>query len=267
MLPDASLSRIKSVAAQMDSFEASASVANTGTGARREGGQFETLVATFWQRLVDELLRQDVTVAHVSGPRGRSWQRISRGGRSVYLPATAVQGNREEVSPEWLRLDFSVSELVSGFPGDREAVARYAPQSGPFARDAYPNMYSGLQTKFDDVMLFEDAGVLSKKTLFEYKTAKSSAQRQIDGNAHERLSFQIMQYLEVATKYPSCNFVVICNGALHRYRNKYHVNFHIQADRLSCFRWFSMSHLGSAAEYMKLVTEVTAWLGQNRGER
>lgn len=94
----------------------------------------------------------------------------------------------------------------------------------------------------------------------EYKTAKSSAGRQIDGNAHERLSFQIMQYLEVATRYTRCSFVVRTTGAFDRYRNKYHVNFHVQADRLSNFAWFEMAHASSATECARIVAGLAGWL-------
>jgi hypothetical protein len=94
----------------------------------------------------------------------------------------------------------------------------------------------------------------------EYKTAKSSGGRQIDGNAHERLSFQIMQYLEVATRYSKCTLTVLANGAFIRYRNKYHVNFHIQADRLANFAWFSMEHACSITEYSRFLEGLLGWL-------
>ena len=101
------------------------------------------------------------------------------------------------------------------------------------------------------------------KMLIEYKTAKSSLGRAIDGNAHERLSFQIMQYLEVATTYTSCSLTVLTNGAFSRYRNKYHVNFHIQADRLSALPWFSMDHLCTREEFSGLARRLASWLFEN----
>lgn len=89
--------------------------------------------------------------------------------------------------------------------------------------------------------------------MLEYKTAKSSAGRQIDGNA-VRPSFQIMQYLEVATRYTKCGLMVMANGAFVRYRNKYHVNFHVQADRLENFAWFSMEHACTTTEYTRFLS-------------
>jgi len=150
--------------------------------------------------------------------------------------------------------------LVESFPSEAEAIRRYAPTTGPYAARAYPTIYSGLTTKFDDTVVLVEGGVLREKILLEYKTAKSSKRRQIDGNAHERLSFQIMQYLEVATRYTKCSLMVIANGAFVRYRNKYHVNFHVQADRLKNFSWFSMEHACTAVEYTGFLKALLSWL-------
>ncbi len=121
-------------------------------------------------------------------------------------------------------------------------------------------MYAGMSTGFDDTIVLVEAGVLREKILLEYKTAKSSKGGQIDGNAHERLSFQIMQYLEAATRYTKCSFVVFANGAFVRYKNKYHVNFHVQADRLSNFAWFSMEHACTSNEYARFLASLLSWL-------
>lgn len=137
-----------------------------------------------------------------------------------------------------------------------DAIARYAPPHGPFADDRYPRMYEGLSTSFDGTMLLEDGGVLKHKVLLEYKTGKSSAGRHIDGNAHERLSFQVMQYLEAATRYTRCSLVILANGAFASYRNKYHVSFHMQADRLANFAWFNMRYLCTAPEYLAYLQDM-----------
>ena len=39
---------IATICRHMEAFEASGSVANTGTGARREGEDFEKLIASLW---------------------------------------------------------------------------------------------------------------------------------------------------------------------------------------------------------------------------
>ena len=70
----------------------------------------------------------------------------------------------------------------------------------------------------------------------------------------------MMQYLEVATQYTKCSLVVIANGAFARYKNKYHVSFHTQADRLSNFAWFKMDFLCTVLEYARFINSLLAWV-------
>jgi hypothetical protein len=189
----------------------------------------------------------------------RRWVKLTVQARHLTIPSSYA-GPLAASSPRWLEVDFAVKDLIEAFPTRAVAVAKYAPLSGTYAGSLYPGIYEGLSTKFDDTVVLEDAGVLKEKVLMEYKTAKSSRGRQIDGNAHERLSFQIMQYLEVATRYTKCSLHVMANGAFVRYRNKYHTNFHVQADRLKNFAWFDMSYSCTAAEHSKFLTGLTNWL-------
>jgi len=154
--------------------------------------------------------------------------------------------------------------MVRSFPGQEAAVTRYAPPSGPYADARYPEMYGGMKTKFDGTIVCEEGGILREKVLLEYKTGKSSKGRHIDGNAHERLSFQILQYLEVATRYTRCSFAVLANGAFAFYRNKYHVSFRVQAERLENFAWFHMEHLCTVPEYADFALRLIDWLLPSR---
>lgn len=259
-MPSAELT---SLAEDLYEFEADASRANTGTGSRREGGNFEALLAKFWSSLVSDLAASADEAESFRGPKGKGrWTRLTKGSRSLFLPDSEEREWTVE-SPErhrWLRSKYSVDELVSAYPGVTEAIERYAPERGPFQGEQYPVMYSGRTTVFDDVIIFEESGILKEKMLLEYKTAKSSRGTSIDGNAHERLTFQVMQYLELATRYPKCSLAVISNGAFAKYKNKYHVNFHLQADRLTAFSWFSMIHACTPAEYLGLVDRAEKWL-------
>lgn len=250
------------IAKRMELFEASESVANTGTGSRREGEGYERLVGELWEAVRRHATERGAECTFVAGVGNRRWAKLSVANRSLFLPnnpRTPLSDPGAQPS-RWLEVVFPVSELIAAFPTEAEAIQRYAPESGPFAGPAYPGLYSGLKTKFDDTVVLEEAGVLREKILMEYKTAKSSAQRQIDGNAHERLSFQIMQYLEVATRYTKCSLMVMANGAFIRYRNKYHINFHVQADRLANFSWFSMEHACTVAEYSRFLSGLSSWL-------
>lgn len=253
-------------AAQIEDFEAAGSVSNIGTGARREGSRFEELVGGFWYELRVFLEQEGAICEGVAetGSGSKRWCRISVGDRAIYLPSrvpfSADRLRAEEVPGRWLKTAFKTSDLVAAYPGTEEAIERYAPVAGDYAGDAYPQMFRRTKTNFDDTILLEDGGVLTEKILLEYKTAKSSKGLSLDGNAHERLSFQIMQYLEIATMYPKCSLYVMTNGAFARYRNKYHVNFRLQADRMSVFRWFFMRHVCTQEELAGIVRRFADWL-------
>lgn len=253
----------------MESFEASGSQENTGTGSRREGEGFEHLVRELWAAFSLAAQGEGATAVAVKGAGADAYTQLSVGSRVLYVPATAT--GHEVVASEntlkWLTVTFKVSSLLEAFPGEKEVIARYAPETGPYAREQYPRIYENMRTHFDDSLLLVENGVLKEKILLEYKTAKSTKGISIDGNAHERLSFQIMQYLEVATGYPRCSLAVITNGAFIRYRNKYHANFQVQADRLSNFCWFKMEYLCSAPEYARFLSGLLTWLVDGTASR
>lgn len=252
---------IESIIGRIYEYEASESVPNTGTGSRREGEQFELLMTKFWNELASTISASCDEVSIVN-TGVRRWWKLSRQGRTLYLPCNGPQAieDNHEVGLRWLEVVFRVSEAIDTYPGRGEAIKRFAPELGPYAHDEYPAIYEGLSTKFDDTLLLVEDGVLHRKILLEYKTAKSSKGRQIDGNAHERLSFQIMQYLEVALNYTRCSFLVMSNGAFVKYRNKYHVNFHVQAQRLRNFAWFDMDHVSTPAGYRRIADQLLRWI-------
>jgi hypothetical protein len=252
------------LAEKMETFEATPSVANTGTGARREGEKFEELVGEMWKQVAKLFEDSGATVSEVKGPGTRWYSRLTVGDRDLIIPFERRRGTSGEPGHRWLETDFNVTDLIASYPGRDQAIAQYAPSSGIFAGENYTNMFDGLKTQFDDTAVLVQAGVLHEKILFEYKTAKSNLGRQVDGNAHERLSFQMMQYLEAATRYTRCSLIVLANGAFVRYRNKYHVNFHIQADRLENFAWFSMHHACMKSEYLEVITGLAQWLFEGK---
>ena len=251
------------LADQLESFEASKSVANTGTGARREGEHFEKLTVALWATFADEAASHGIKVSPLVPTSGKNYVLLENRERTLVIPAFLSAPGQGVAHPatRWLDIVFEVGDLIRAFPGESAAIDKYAPSRGEFAGPAYPEMFSGLRTEFDDTVLLVEGGILKEKILLEYKTAKSSKGRQLDGNAHERLSFQIMQYLEIATKYTKCTMVVISNGAFARYRNKYHVNFHVQADRLSNFSWFEMDHASEARDYLRFLGRLFDWIG------
>lgn len=246
-------------------FEATESVERTGTGSRREGEQFERLVAAFWAGAASYLRGRGAAATSIEGPGTRFWVRLAAHDRALYLPATGpLDGLTVRKERRWLDLSYDVASLVSSFPGTSHAIEHYAPDTGPYQGAKYPDMFAGRTTKFDDAIILEESSQLKEKVLLEYKTAKSSQKRSIDGNAHERLSFQILQYLEIATRYPACSMVVLANGAFVKYLNKYHVSFHVQAERLAAFKWFTLTHACTVSEYARLLDGLFRWLLDGR---
>ena len=248
---------LKETLRRLEDFEASGTVPNTGTGARSEGAQFETHVRDMWTAFAGRAVTLGASQEVVRVDK-RHYAKLAIRNRALLVPI--LSDIQEKSDTRWLEVSFDVKNLIESYPGTSTAINKYAPSSGNFSGESYPRMYRGLKTKFDDTILLIDRGILHEKILLEYKTAKSTKKTNIDGNAHERLSFQIMQYLEVATRYTRCSLMIMANGAFVRYRNKYHVNFHVQADRLKNFAWFKMDYACTFDEYSRFLESLLAWL-------
>lgn len=259
-----SSAELRRVAEALDRYEASESVANTGTGTRREGEKFEHLVRELWTVLADQCVEAGAERRGVVRAGTHAWVGLTVAERTLFLPAaTTTPGPAIEAPPAWFQLAFRVSDQV-----DERAVAGYAPALGPYAGARYPDMYARMTTCFDDTIVLDDGGVLHDKVLLEYKSAKSSLKKCVDGNAHERLSYQVMEYLEIAVRHRPCSLLVVANGAFARYRNKYHLGFRVQADRLaSRFPEFSMQHACTAPEYEARASSLALWLRSGAPER
>ena len=244
-------------------FEAGPSRSRTGTGSRREGEKFEGIVRRLWEELAQNH-PVDLTCRHETAPSGAGFYTLSKESRKLYLPASTPGTDHIDVPESWTATKFSVEDLVDSFPGTDVVVSRYAPEdsteSSEFFGNRYPGIYSGKTTEFDDTIVLVQDGIIKEKILLEYKTGKSSRRTNIDGNAHERLSFQILQYLEVAQRYPRCSLSVCVNSAFVRYKNKYHVNFHIQGERLEVYDIFRMRYMATAREYLEFVSQLLAFL-------
>lgn len=160
-----------------------------------------------------------------------------------------------DLPPDWLRVAYSVKGLLSESLGDE--VYDFAPptenDSPKYHNRKYLQMVGNRRTVFDFSAVLLEKNTLLNKILFEFKSSKSSNGRSIDGNAHERLSYQTLQYLEIAQLYPKVSFVVVESSAMSKYENKYHPTFNQQAHRLSSvFGNFSMWFLACESDYYRL---------------
>lgn len=133
----------------------------------------------------------------------------------------------------------------------------------------YSDLYKNLTTSFDATIIYLTTQgskyILEKKILIECKSAKASKEEKIDGNAHERLSFQNLEYLEIAKHYAiqniRCDLVLLTNDAFIRYKNKYHSGFGVHALRLKeAFCWYDLRIVSTTDQYLKLFVSWRDWL-------
>ncbi len=249
------------------------SLAGVPAGGRVEGKQFEAAVAEAWITFAQEV-RSTATI-HVVEPARPGQPRVikfqsNKGPWAMYLDFSgdiashAADGDlREEVPPEWLEKKYLVSELLEAQigPGPYTFAPPTRLDSKLYHADHYPEMFAAKSTNFDYSGAFVEDGQLREKLLFEYKYAKSSGNDTIDGNAHERLSFQVLQYLEIALRYPACSLNVIAAQAFSEYRNKYHPSFNQQALRLSgTYRQVIFRYAACRSDYIALFNSFARYL-------
>lgn len=145
--------------------------------------------------------------------------------------------------------------------GSAEGGSSLEPREGRFAGCSYPNIHKVLFVEFDGTILFIGSDELRCKVLLECKSAKSSNKIQIDGNAHERFSYQNLEYLELAALYPRTQLLLLTNDAFVHYRNKHHTGFGVHGIGLSnAFAWYDFDMVSTASQYVRLFERWHAWL-------
>jgi hypothetical protein len=173
----------------------------------------------------------------------------------------------EDIPSAWLLRKYLVSDLLAEHlgPGPYSFAPPTEKDSKRFHGDAYPSLFEGRSTNFDFSGALVVEGTLKEKLLFEYKYAKSSNGDSVDGNVHERLAFQALQYVEIALRYPSCSLNVIAGQAFAEYRNKYHPAFNQQAARINeTFQQAQMRFAACRSDYIALFDCLAAFLLDGR---
>lgn len=246
-------------------FSSGPSVTGLPAGAHGGGRSFEKRISVVWGGFTQVMSQiADVDAVKV-GTKIITRIQSNDGQRTVYFdslyhkPSSGQVVPNLNLPPSWLTQNFKENDLLSWYPG--AGVYRYAPptpdDSPKYHGSSYLNISENKKTEFDGVLILAENGNLVEKLLLEYKSAKSSNQISIDGNAHERLAFQVLQYLEIAQKFPRTSFNVLASVAFARYKNKYHPAFHQQADRLGhAFSSFRMRFMSCPTEYKGLLTAV-----------
>lgn len=257
------------IAEKVAHFESGPSERGLPAGAHRGGGDFETVVRDCWGDFVVAL--GSGVVADNFQMNGRTYTALtSSDGRRVMYFGRQIQASNilktlahREIPEAWLEVKFRVKDLLRDHLG--ESVYDFAP---PTAHDSpkyhgknYLKIVEGRTTNFDETIALTEDGVLVEKMLFEYKSAKSSSGNAVDGNAHERLSFQALQYLEVAQRYTRASFNVLASSAFAKYKNKYQPAFNQQAVRLGdAFAFFIMRYLSCESEYKMIYTALADFI-------
>lgn len=276
-LPDPLTSTINAISENLASVEAPPSVGGLPAGAASGGYNFEHAVTNSWSELLKALKRSgyQVSACQVSGAkRHNAWVTsvsCPSHSRYIYLDGhpsqkfkiTNYSTQSAQIPEEWVQRQFMIKDLIKQHLGEK--FLHFAPQdnqdSPDYFKDKYAEMFEGKTTTFDFVAACVDNGILQEKLLFEYKSAKSSKGVSVDGNAHERLSFQTLQYLEVAAMNAKTSFNVIASSAFSRYKNKYHVCFNQHSVRLGdAFPYFTMRFIANRSEYRCFFTMLAGWL-------
>lgn len=254
---------IKSILKAMEDFEGEETKHNIGAGSRVDGKKYEDLISDLWT-LVKSFAEQQGATSSIVRNKSRNHVKLSVKNRSLYIPLYGKHTYDKKEENSALNLSFFVKDIKDKIDSAHNNTAQdYAPRNGVYAGSNYPKMYEGMQTKFDDTIVFEDNGNVVEKLLLEYKTSKASNGKKLDGNAHERLSFQMCQYANIVQSglYKNCSLVVIGNGAFQRYRNKYHLSFHMQEEMLRKFiPGFSCKFAFSKIEYTDFLVPILSWL-------
>lgn len=261
------------LADELDSIVSGPSVTGRPAGSSDAGTKFEGAIEGVWERFA-LLHRPFVEIVSITDPtpvRGASsilCLRNPRNGAAIFFEdkkkaITPDYSEIVELPAAWMQKKFVVSHLIENHLG--EGPYSFAPPTSKdsplYYGDNYPSLYSGKTTNFDWAMALSLNGMLIEKMLFEYKSAKSSRGETVDGNAHERLAFQTLQYLEVASQVSSCSLNVIMSSAFAKYKNKYHPSFNQQSIRLGdAFLWFKMRMFTCHSEYAALFAMLSGFL-------
>src|SRR5690554_4777646 len=114
MISKTSLASAAPIMESMEAFEASGSVAKTGTGTRREGETFEHLVRELWSTFATIAVQAGAKATAIRGLGKQVHTRLEVGSRSLYVPApgstTSIPPTKE--TQRWLDVSYKVSELI-----------------------------------------------------------------------------------------------------------------------------------------------------------
>ncbi|GIW38888.1 MAG: hypothetical protein KatS3mg075_369 [Meiothermus sp.] len=265
------------IAEMIASFEDGVTQKGRPTGQATGGRSFEANLAialgSFISQIAQEL-RIDPLLIRGEDENGQILKNeiylgLSYRNRSIIwnLPSLNVSSqskkDNQTVRYSWLARKYDVSiwyDRVLGALDNRGWVPIPEDETN-YHGERYSEIYKGSQITFDGTIALIESDQLRRKIFIEAKSAKSSNKGRIDGNAHERFSYQNLEYLELATLYPSTQLLLLTNDAFVRYKNKYHTGFGVHAVRLSnAFGFYSFDMVSTKSQYVRLFNSWKSWI-------
>jgi hypothetical protein len=225
-------------------FEAPATQTGTPAGSRKDYLEFHRRVGAFLSELSDRLADEYGGVI-IAGYGGMHWRKIVHGRRVCYMPCAVPSSDTVVASiPEWLACG---TKDRAHFSFERELPAREAP------------------FEFKGVIGLREDGCPPVRILTEYVTGKSSKGEKMDGNAHERLSYKLLQYLELYAEDATdkCELFVFGNGAFAKYSNRFYPFMQRQFERMAAaFPNFKAVWAVEVPDFLALGQRIVEWLGE-----
>lgn len=224
-------------------FEAPEVQPGVPAGSRTDYVRFHIFAREFLSELADRLAGEYGGAIFVR--RGKKhWRKIVHGKRACYIPCAAPPFNAICASvPKWLSAGFSASGPVA--PGEGEIAGK-------------------INFSFKEVIGLVDEGCPPCRIVIDYVTGKSSKGEKMDGNAHERLSYKILQYVEMLhldALEMQCRLFIFGNGAFVKYSNKFYPSTLMHLERLGALvKRFEAGMAVDVDGYLRLALEIADWL-------
>jgi len=265
------------IAENIAGFEDEETQKGRPTGQATGGRSFEAILASnlssFITQIADELGVQPLLIRGETDDgkilKDEIYVSLNNNNRSIIwnFPKLKVhnlaRSNSTTVRYSWLARKYDVSLWYNPALGalTQRGWVPIPQDVTEFCAEKYPKIYEGAQIAFDGTIALVESNELRRKVFIEVKSAKSSNGKRVDGNAHERFSYQNLEYLELATFYPATQLLLLTNAAFVKYRNKYHTGFGVHAVRLSnAFGFYSFDMVSTKSQYVRLLNSWKSWL-------
>ncbi len=229
----------------LNTFEAPETQTGVPAGGVREYVHFHVLAKAFLSELADKLAGE-YGGSLPAGSGDMHWRKIVNGRRVCYVPCAPPPFN----------------VVVAGIPRWLSWKASERPQ---FSSVDESGAWEGA-FRFKGVIGLIEEGCPPVRILTEYVTGKSSEGEKMDGNAHERLSYKVLQYLDAmhnGDPQEGCELFVFGNGAFTKYTNRFYPATQRHLELLAgAFSGFRVVWAVEVEDFLGLALRIVDWLGE-----